>query len=331
MTAQGASEAPLSHGEVHRLRKRAILSEHPQITKLYGTDSRTQWYGYALMALQLTLAWWCSQSWVRALLLAATFGPYVDNGILVFMHEATHMLVFKSVPANRMVSIFANSVMVIPISEIFRQHHARHHYGLGDTKHDVDVPTPGEISWCGASSWRKFVWVALNMIILSARSLQRLPVHTDLYLIANWVACIGFGFLTLLWSRPALAFLLISALNSQGFHPANTRLVQRHVHDGTPHMMQCKGGNDVTADQLRPATYSYYGIVNAFTLNVGYHIEHHDFCTIPWTRLAKLRRIAGPKWYPDTYAHPSRGLSALINFVLNRNITLADVVANHRD
>ena len=232
------------------------------------------------------------------------------------------MLVFKSARANRIISLLANSVMCIPISEIFRQHHSRHHQRLGDDEHDVDVPTPGEIAWVGTSPLRKALWLTFNMIILPARSLGRLPVHVDAYLIANWVVCIGTGAIALFTSVPAFFFLIVSALNSQGFHPANTRMVQRHVHDGRDSM---RATHD---DELRPATYSYYGIGNWFTLNVGYHVEHHDFCMIPWTKIADLRRIAGDKWYPDTYAHRGRGVAEMLNFVTNKNISLADMCAH---
>ena len=36
-------------------------------------------------------------------------------------------------------------------------------------------------------------------------------------------------------------------------------------------------------------TYSYYGILNRLAFNIGYHNEHHDFMTIPWYRLGRLR------------------------------------------
>lgn len=47
-----------------------------------------------------------------------------------------------------------------------------------------------------------------------------------------------------------------------------------------------------------PETFSYYGILNFFTYNVGLHNEHHDFPAVPWTRLWKLREIAKEFYEP---------------------------------
>lgn len=239
----------------------------------------------------------------------------MNAGVLCFMHEATHMLVFKRPAYNRLLSIATNIAMVVPISEIFRQHHNKHHRELGNDEFDVDVPTDFEINAVGNSSLRKALWLMFNMIILPVRSIMRLPVQVDKYLILNWVACFGFGVSALVYSRSTFLFLILSLLNSQGLHPANTRQVQRHIYNGDENMR--------TSDE-RPTTYSYYGIGNAFTLNVGYHVEHHDFNRIPWTKLPELRRIAGKTWYPDETAYHGRGISELLNFVMNPNISLAD-------
>ena len=200
-------------------------------------------------------------------------------------------------------------------AQVFKQHHGAHHMMLGTEDKDVDVPFEFEIRLVGNSPLRKALWLTFNMIILPARSLTKLPVLTDKFLILNWVACIGFGATMAALSRPAFLFLILSLLNSQGLHPANTRQVQRHVHNGDPKMRPAAN---------HPRTYSYYGWANLLTLNVGYHLEHHDFARVPGTRLPQLRAIAGEKWYPSSKAHGSRGLSELVNFVMNPNITLAD-------
>jgi sphingolipid 4-desaturase/C4-monooxygenase len=117
--------------------------------------------------------------------------------------------------------------MCVPLSEIFKQHHGTHHLRLGTTESDVDVPYEFEIRLVGRSPVRKAIWLSLNMIILPIRSLTKLPVLTDAYLILNWVACLGFAACVGYLSRPSLLFLVLSMLNSQGLHPANTRQARR--------------------------------------------------------------------------------------------------------
>jgi sphingolipid delta-4 desaturase len=80
--------------------------------------------------------------------------------------------------------------------------------------------------------------------------------------------------------RPIL-FLIISALAAFGPHPVGARRLSEHlpIVPGQP-------------------TVSYYGILNAVSFNVGYHVEHHDFPFVPWTRVARLREVAR-----EHYAH----------------------------
>eukprot|EP01134_Creolimax_fragrantissima_P004196 CFRG4196T1 len=301
--------------EIHQERKKEILRRHPEVAKLYGNDPRTQFYAYGVIALMLGMAYACRNSYVLALIFGFGPGPYLDAGVLVFIHEATHFLVFKSPAKNRLLSIFTNMVMCVPLSEIFKQHHGAHHMNLGSESYDVDVPTDFEVELVGNSAVLKALWLFFNMIILPVRSLMKLPVRTDKFLILNWVVCLGFGALVFYLSTPSFLFLILSLLNSQGLHPANARQIQRHVHNGSDEMKN---------RPYMPHTYSYYGRANALTLNVGYHVEHHDFSRIPWTNLPELKRIAGEEWYPSASAHKSRGVPEMINFVMNPNISLAD-------
>src|SRR5207245_7487385 len=60
------------------------------------------------------------------------------------------------------------------------------------------------------------------------------------------------------------------------------------------------------------------------SFNVGYHNEHHDLVTIPWSRLPQVRRIA-PEFYEGLHAYTSwTGL--LARFLRDPNITLFNTI-----
>ena len=65
-------------------------------------------------------------------------------------------------------------------------------------------------------------------------------------------------------------------------------------------------------------TVSYYGILNYLMMNVGYHVEHHDFPNIPWINLPKVRRIA-PEYYDKLYYRKSI-MRDMIYFILDSKV-----------
>jgi len=266
-------------------------------------------------------------SYAWAIILGSTVAPYIDLGVLVLLHEVSHNLVFKEknvkAPKNRLLGILCNSVMLVPISEIFRQHHNVHHLTLGDIATDVDVPLRSEVKFVGNSKILKALWLALNVFVLPYRSMQKLPPNWNIFMVLNWVSSIGLGVVLLFTCKPMLVYLLLGAVLSQSLHPSNTRQVQRHIRQFKDDRLEAQEGVFIPLEKRKMNTFSYYGPMNAVTLNVGYHVEHHDFANISWTKLPELRRIAGEKWYPSNYAYNSRGVMDIINFVLDDDITLA--------
>ena len=85
----------------------------------------------------------------------------------------------------------------------------------------------------------------------------------------------------------ALFYTVWSALCGMSLHPAAGHLIAEHY-------------QWIKTQE----TYSYYGVMNFFNYNVGYHNEHHDFPKIPWTRLHKVREIA-PEFYTNLKSHTS--------------------------
>ncbi|GJJ10549.1 hypothetical protein Clacol_004776 [Clathrus columnatus] len=60
------------------------------------------------------------------------------------------------------------------------------------------------------------------------------------------------------------------------------------------------------------------GIPYAVTFKVGYHNEHHDFPSIPWTRLPLLHQLA-PEFYKHMASHPSWPMIVL-NFIRDKEV-----------
>lgn len=67
-------------------------------------------------------------------------------------------------------------------------------------------------------------------------------------------------------------------------------------------------------------TYSYYGVLNKVSFNIGYHNEHHDLPRVPWKRLPDVSARA-PEYYSSLVEHPSY-TKMLFDFIFNPRFTL---------
>jgi sphingolipid delta-4 desaturase len=312
--------------ELHKRRRQEIQKEFPEVRKLIGPDSRTQYYAYSLVIIQILVAYLVRNTYLGAILLGSIISPYMDFAVLTLIHEVSHSLVFAYPFYDRLLGIFTNTVFLAPVSEVFRQHHNIHHSHLGNVKKDVDVPGEKEMQFIGNSSVLKTAWLILSVFILPVRSMKKLPVHWSFMMALNWIVCLSFTFTVFYLSKPAFIYLLLGMIWSQSMHPANARQVQRHI---KLYNLEEKDGagkeqEDTPVYKKKLNTFSYYGGLNFLTLNVGFHVEHHDFGNIAWTRLPELKRIAGEKWYPTNAGYKSRGFKEIFAFIMNPKISLAD-------
>lgn len=102
-----------------------------------------------------------------------------------------------------------------------------------------------------------------------------------------------------------IAFLAFASICSIGLHPLGARWIQEHY-----------------PTQPFQATYSYYGIANRFAFAIGYHVEHHDFPSVPWSKLPALKAMA-PEYYDTLFAYTSYS-ELLKDFIFERKWSLAN-------
>ena len=110
----------------------------------------------------------------------------------------------------------------------------------------------------------------------------------------------------------SVVYLVFSTLLGMGLHPMAGHFVAEHY-------------AFVTGQE----TYSYYGPLNWFSYFVGYHNEHHDFPSVPWSRLPLVTQIA-PEFYsdlPQCYSWPG----TVLRYIFDDAISPFSRVKKKRD
>jgi sphingolipid delta-4 desaturase len=293
----------------HRERTKLILQDHPEIRALIGHYPGTALYIAILAALQLALAFVAStQSWWVAMTLALTAGVIPSLGLYFLIHECGHYLVFKNRSLNSITGIFANAINVIPYAVSYQAFHHKHHVHFGSQDNDPDMAKPWESRLVGNSPIRKLLWLLLFPVIQSFRGLRNPAARVSVFWLLLNVAIVLLFDVFVLWllGPKALAYLLVAAFFSMGL-PLGAFWIPEHY----------------IADSNQD-TCSYYGWLNRVFFNRGYHNEHHDFPSVPWNRLPRVREMAR-EWYDPLVSHPTY-LSALTRFVFDRRLTLSSHV-----
>src|SRR5262249_11743872 len=247
--------------------------------------------------------------------IAYIVGATIDHALWVLIHECAHNLVFTRPWLNKVTALVANVPLVFPSAHSFGRHHLLHHRHLGELDHDPDIPGPLEARIV-KSSMMKAAWLAVFsgvQGIVRTHRLKKVPFLDPWIVVSTVGQLAAMAVLYALIGPGPLVYLTVSSVCALGLHPLGARWIQEHF---------------VFAEDQE--TYSYYGPLNRVCFNMGYHNEHHDFVTVPWSRLPKLKALA-PEFYDALYAHRS-WTQLLLRFTLDRNCTLYDrIVRPSRD
>ena len=255
-----------------------------------GYDPNFKYQVLLLMVIQFTLAYLMKDfSWTLLFLVAYTIGGVINHALLLALHEISHNLAFGHARPlhNRIFSLIVNFPIGVPCAISFKKYHLEHHRYQGDEELDVDLPTQFEARMFFNTA-TKFVWVVLQPFFYSLRPMFVNPKNPLPLEIINMVLQFSVDALVVhYWGGKSLAFMIASSLLGMGLHPVAGHFISEHY-------MFAKGYE----------TYSYYGPLNYVTFNVGYHNEHHDFPSVPGSRLPMVKEIAS-EYYKDLPQHNS--------------------------
>ena len=293
--------------EPHKLRTKQILASSPEVRNLIGKNPLTIIPLLGIVFGMVAISYFLKDSpWWLIIVVAYCVGAFANHALFVMIHECSHNLLFKGKTLNYLASITANLPHVLPSAISFTRYHRMHQVHQGNHDLDADLPDFWEARLFGNNFFSKALWLLLFPIFQVRRTFRLKNIKpVDGWIITNWV--LQFAFDVAIWvfiGPKALFFMLISFFFSVGLHPLGARWIQEHY---------------LVLDENQE-TYSYYGPLNIFAFNVGFHNEHHDFPSVPWNKLPELKSKA-PGFYDTLKSHQS-WTRLFFRFLFDKNITL---------
>lgn len=255
-------------------------------------------------------------------ILAYFIGGVANHALMLAIHEISHNQGFGPTHplANRILGMIANLPIGVPTSISFRKYHLEHHRYQGDEVLDTDIPSNFEVSFF-TNSFLKFFWCLFQPFFYTIRPLFMHPKPITYLEFINLLVQLSFDIIIVKYlGWHVIAYMIGSSLLSMGLHPVAGHFISEHflmfdnkqpINTDITSKGECRNNNDnrnITLSDdgtfLIPETCSYYGPLNWVTFNVGYHVEHHDFPSIPGSRLYRLQEIA-PEFYLTLHYHTS--------------------------
>lgn len=178
----------LGHEESHAVRRREILSKHPEITVLFGCDLTSAWLGILFVTAQIfCVVLFQNTSWPVFLFTAYFIGATISHALHVLVHDYTHFTCFESVMPNKLLAIFANFGQGFPSAITFGRYHADHHTFLNLEYLDPDLPSRWELKFVNGPI-TKLAFLILMPFFYALRPVILRPLKPNAYEILNVVA-----------------------------------------------------------------------------------------------------------------------------------------------
>lgn len=98
-------------------------AHRPQVLKLIGYEPLTKYIVFAVVLLQLVVAYLLRHTAPISplfLFCAYVIGGTANHNLFLAIHEITHNLAFKGVQANKALAVFANLPIGIPYATTFK-------------------------------------------------------------------------------------------------------------------------------------------------------------------------------------------------------------------
>ena len=221
------------------------------------------------------------------------------------------------------MSIFTlAAISHIPTNSNIQPYHLTHHKSLGVDGLDTDLPTSLE-AWFLDSVAGKAFFATFQILFYALRPMMvyNLPL-TRIHAFNVFVQLAVDYLLVQNVGGKALGYFILSSFLAGSLHPVAGHFIAEH-YVFAQHTRSLEKSDEKSKEaELAPPpeTFSYYGILNVLTYNVGLHNEHHDFPAIPWTRLWKLNKIAN-EFYCDLPCHHS-WVQVIWQFILDKEVGL---------
>lgn len=269
---------------MHVARNREMLRKYPEIKKLMGYDTTTKYYCIVIVLIQAIIGYYAPyMSWPVFLITAYVVGATINSALFLATHEVTHYLAFKKRWHNDAFAILINFPIVVPFAMMFKTYHADHHRYLGWDGIDPDLPADFEAKLLSNFPGKLF-YMTFQILFYTCRPMIVRFIDFKMIHAINYAAMLSVhGWIAYHHSYWSTAYWIASGFFAGSLHPlAGHFLAEHYMFDG----------------ESEQETFSYYGILNKVTFNGGYHVEHHDFPAIPWTKIDQVRKIA-----PEFYDH----------------------------